>query len=106
MADQPHFDTHVAEQRFQLLVNAVTDYAIYMLEPTGHIATWNPGARRFKGYEAREIIGRHFSAFFTEEDKAAGPSRRASCAPRPSRGGSNPRAGASARTAPASGRMS
>src|SRR5947199_2132816 len=71
MADQPHFDTHVAEQRFQLLVNAVTDYAIYMLEPTGHVATWNAGARRFKGYEAREIIGKHFSTFFTEEDKAA-----------------------------------
>jgi PAS domain S-box-containing protein len=72
MADQPHFDTHVAEQRFQLLVNAVTDYAIYMLEPSGHIATWNAGARRFKGYEAAEIIGTHFSAFFTDEDKAAG----------------------------------
>ena len=71
MADQPHFDTHLAEQRFQLLVNAVTDYAIYMLEPTGHIATWNAGARRFKGYEEKEIIGRHFSTFFTDEDKAA-----------------------------------
>ena len=70
MADQPHFDPRVAEQRFQLLVNAVTDYAIYMLEPSGQIATWNAGARRFKGYEAREIIGRHFSTFFTEEDKA------------------------------------
>jgi PAS domain S-box-containing protein len=70
MADQPQFDSHVAEQRFQLLVNAVTDYAIYMLEPTGHIATWNAGARRFKGYEAGEIIGSHFSTFFTEEDKA------------------------------------
>jgi PAS domain S-box-containing protein len=68
MADQPHFDAHIAEQRFQLLVNAVTDYAIYMLEPTGHIATWNAGARRFKGYEAGEVIGRHFSAFFTDED--------------------------------------
>src|SRR5436305_482787 len=71
MADPPQFDTHIAEQRFQLLVNAVTDYAIYMLEPTGHVATWNAGARRFKGYEAREIIGKHFSTFFTEEDKAA-----------------------------------
>jgi PAS domain S-box-containing protein len=71
MAEQLEFDRHTAEQRFQLLVNAVTDYAIYMLEPTGHIATWNPGARRFKGYEAGEIIGRHFSTFFTEEDKAA-----------------------------------
>src|SRR3954468_12346747 len=72
MADQLQLDTDVSEQRFRLLINAVTDYAIYMLEPSGHIATWNPGARRFKGYEAEEIIGRHFSAFFTEEDKAAG----------------------------------
>jgi len=72
MADQLDFDRHIAEHRFQLLINAVTDYAIYMLEPTGHVATWNPGARRFKGYEAGEIIGRHFSTFFTEEDKAAG----------------------------------
>jgi PAS domain S-box-containing protein len=71
MADQPQFNVQVTEQRFQLLVNAVTDYAIYMLEPTGHIATWNAGARRFKGYEAGEIIGSHFSAFFTPEDKAS-----------------------------------
>ena len=60
------------EQRFQLLINAVTDYAIYMLEPDGTIASWNPGARRFKGYEAEEIVGRNFSLFFTEEDRAAG----------------------------------
>ncbi|MEA3045393.1 MAG: hypothetical protein QOH47_3231 [Sphingomonadales bacterium] len=72
MADQPQFDAHVSEQRFQLLINAVTDYAIYMLEPTGHIATWNSGARRFKGYAAEEIIGRHFSSFFTPEDREAG----------------------------------
>ena len=72
MADQPQFDAHVSEQRFQLLINAVTDYAIYMLEPTGHVATWNSGAKRFKGYEAPEIIGRHFSAFFTDEDREAG----------------------------------
>ncbi|WP_395613988.1 PAS domain S-box protein [Allosphingosinicella sp.] len=60
------------DQRFQLLINAVTDYAIYMLEPDGTIASWNPGARRFKGYEAGEILGRNFSVFFTEEDRAAG----------------------------------
>jgi PAS domain S-box-containing protein len=71
MADQLHFDRHLSDRRFQLLIEAVTDYAIYMLEPTGHIATWNPGARRFKGYEAEEIIGRHFSTFFTEEDRAS-----------------------------------
>jgi PAS domain S-box-containing protein len=60
------------EQRFQLLVNAVTDYAIYMLDPDGFVATWNAGARRFKGYEPEEIIGSHFSTFFTDEDRAGG----------------------------------
>lgn len=59
------------DERFQLLVNAVTDYAIYMLDAEGRIATWNPGARRFKGYEADEVIGEHFSCFFTPEDRAA-----------------------------------
>jgi len=59
------------ERRFQLLVNAVTDYAIYMLDPKGRIATWNPGAQRFKGYTADEIIGEHFSRFFTPEDAAS-----------------------------------
>ena len=65
-------DAQATEQRYQRLVNAVSDYAIYMLDPTGHIVTWNPGARRFKGYEADEIIGEHFSRFFTPEDRAAG----------------------------------
>jgi PAS domain S-box-containing protein len=59
------------EQRFQLLVGAVTDYAIYMLDPDGRIATWNPGAERVKGYTAEEIIGHHYSRFFTPEDVAA-----------------------------------
>ena len=72
MADGTRFDIHVTAERFQLLVNAVTDYAIYMLDSDGYVATWNPGARRFKGYEAEEIIGRHFSTFFTEEDRQAG----------------------------------
>ena len=70
--DQTRFQSHLMDQRFQLLINAVTDYAIYMLEPDGTIASWNPGARRFKGYEAGEIVGRNFSLFFTEEDRAAG----------------------------------
>jgi PAS domain S-box-containing protein len=70
MADGSRFESHVADQRFQLLVNAVTDYAIYMLDPKGYIATWNPGAQRFKGYTADEIIGQHFSRFYTEEDRA------------------------------------
>jgi PAS domain S-box-containing protein len=64
------------EQRFRLLVSAVTDYAIYMLDPDGRVATWNPGAERFKGYCADEIIGQHFSRFFTPDDVAADlPSR-------------------------------
>ena len=58
------------EQRLRLLVNAVTDYAIYMLDTDGRIVTWNPGAERFKGYSGEEIIGQHFSQFFTEEDRA------------------------------------
>jgi PAS domain S-box-containing protein len=65
-----------SEQRFQLLVNSIDDYAIYMLDPQGHVSTWNAGARRFKGYEADEIIGDHFSRFFLPEDRRDGlPSR-------------------------------
>jgi PAS domain S-box-containing protein len=70
--DQTSFQSHMMEQRFQLLINAVTDYAIYMLEPDGTVASWNPGARRFKGYEEEDILGRNFSCFFTPEDQAAG----------------------------------
>ena len=77
MADANRFNTHLTDQRFQLLINSVTDYAIYMLDPDGHIATWNPGARLFKGYEADEVIGRHFSTFFTPEDREAGLPQRA-----------------------------
>src|SRR4029077_4359836 len=51
---------------------AVTDYAIYMLDSDGFVTSWNPGARRFKGYEASEIIGQHFSRFYPEEDRTAG----------------------------------
>jgi PAS domain S-box-containing protein len=54
----------VTEERFRLLVQSVKDYAIFMLDPRGHVITWNDGARRIKGYEAGEIIGRHFSVFY------------------------------------------
>jgi PAS domain S-box-containing protein len=57
-----------SEERFRLLVEGVKDYAIFMLDPYGYITTWNEGARRIKGYEAEEIIGEHFSIFYTEED--------------------------------------
>ena len=59
-----------SEGRYRLLVEAITDYAIYMLDPRGHVTSWNPGARRFKGYEADEIIGRHFSTFYTDAERA------------------------------------
>ena len=61
-----------SEERFRLLVQSVEDYAIYMLDPTGIITTWNSGAERIKGYSAQEIIGQHFSVFYTAEDLAAG----------------------------------
>jgi PAS domain S-box-containing protein len=63
--------------RFQLLIDAVKDYAIYLLDADGRVATWNTGAQLFKGYTADEIIGRHFSTFYTEEDRAAGLPERA-----------------------------
>ena len=60
-----------ASDRLELLVDSVTDCAIYLLDRDGVIRTWNPGAERIKGYRASEIIGQHFSLFFTAEDKAA-----------------------------------
>ncbi|MGV8840285.1 MAG: PAS domain S-box protein [Bauldia sp.] len=65
------------EGRYRLLVEAVTDYAIYMLDPSGIVSSWNPGARRFKGYAAEEIVGQHFSRFYTDEDRASGLPARA-----------------------------
>ena len=61
-----------SESRFRLLVDAVIDYAIYMLDPSGIITNWNTGAERLKGYTANEIIGSHFSQFYSKEDRAAG----------------------------------
>src|ERR1700754_3032674 len=63
----------VSEQgdaRYRLLVDAITDYAIYMLDASGRVSSWNPGAQRFKGYEADEIIGEHFSRFYTSEERS------------------------------------
>ena len=57
-----------AEERFQLLVNSVQDYGIFLLDPLGFIQTWNEGAFRIKGYAADEVIGKHFSRFYTPED--------------------------------------
>ncbi len=73
-ADRALFE---AEQRFRLLVQGVRDYAIYMLDPAGMVTNWNVGAETIKGYKADEIVGRHFSLFYTEEDRAAGKPARA-----------------------------
>ena len=61
-----------SEARFRLLVEAVKDYAIFMLDPSGVISNWNVGAQRLKGYNAEEIIGKHFSCFYPEEDVRSG----------------------------------
>jgi PAS domain S-box-containing protein len=65
-----------AEESFRLMVESVTDYAIVMLDPHGHVMTWNDGAQRIKGYVAEEIIGRHFSIFYPLEDIDRGEPRR------------------------------
>ena len=67
MSGQAHDDA-----RYRLLIDAIQDYAIYMLDSGGFVSSWNPGARRFKGYEAQDILGRHFSCFYTPDDRAAG----------------------------------
>ena len=65
-----------SEERFRLLVESVKDYAIFMLDPSGNIATWNEGAHRIKGYTEDEIVGKHFSTFYPAEDVAAGKPAR------------------------------
>ena len=66
-----------SERQFRLLVQGVTDYAIYMLDPNGQVASWNAGAQRIKGYLPEQIIGEHFSRFYTEEDRQAGIPKQA-----------------------------
>ncbi|WP_227244712.1 hybrid sensor histidine kinase/response regulator [Paraburkholderia caribensis] len=65
-----------SDRRFRLLVQGVNDYAIFMLSPEGCVTNWNPGARRIKGYTDEQIIGSHFSCFYTPEDAAAGVPQR------------------------------
>jgi PAS domain S-box-containing protein len=66
-----------AERSFRLLVQGVTDYSMFMLDPEGRVTTWNAGAERIKGYAPEEIVGEHFSRFYTPEDAEAGLPRRA-----------------------------
>ena len=96
----------ISEEQFRLLVQGVTDYAIYMLDPEGNVSNWNIGAQRIKGYTPEEIIGRHFSQFYTEEDRANGEPGNARWRPRRAKANSKRKAGVSARTAVGFGRMS
>src|SRR6185369_259543 len=70
-------ELRASEEQFRLLVQGVTDYAIYLLSPGGIVTSWNVGAQRIKGYAAEEIIGRHFSQFYTPEDRERGEPQRA-----------------------------
>jgi PAS domain S-box-containing protein len=65
-------ELQLSEERFRLLVEGVRDYAIFMLDPAGHVVTWNSGAARIKGYQTEEILGRHFACFYLPEEVAAG----------------------------------
>ena len=72
-----HDASLTADGRYRLLVEGISDYAIYLLSPEGTVTSWNRGAERFKGYTADEIIGRHFSEFYTPEDRKNGNPERA-----------------------------
>jgi len=76
----PHNFANLSEieidHRYRLLIDAVVDYAIFMLDRSGNVASWNPGAQRAKGYSPDEIVGRHFSVFYTDEDALAGKPAR------------------------------
>src|SRR6266436_229531 len=75
--DKPQRDLFESERDFRLLVEGVADYARYMLDPTGVVTSWNTGAQRIKGYTPEEILGQHFSRFYTETDRSNGKPTRA-----------------------------
>jgi PAS domain S-box-containing protein len=75
--DQQQSHLFESERSFRLLVEGVTDYALFMLDPTGIVTSWNSGGQRIKGYCAGEILGQHFSRFYTETDRASGKPARA-----------------------------
>jgi len=77
IADQVAAGADPTDEQFRLLVESVSDYAIYVLDATGRVASWNAGAQRIKGYLAAEVIGRHFSLFYPPEERAAGAPERA-----------------------------
>lgn len=65
-------ERRLSELRYRLLIEGITDYAIFSMDSTGHVTSWNSGAQRIKGYAPDEIIGKHFSAFYPDEDRKAG----------------------------------
>ena len=67
-----HVDSPLTDDPFRLLVQSIVDYAIYLLDPKGYVTSWNAGAERIKGFQTNEIVGKHFSTFYTEADRAAG----------------------------------
>jgi PAS domain S-box-containing protein len=73
---RPESDKHPSEERFRLFVESVQDYAIFTIDSTGHITSWNVGAQRIKRYAASEVLGKHFSMFFPEEDARGGKPQR------------------------------
>jgi PAS domain S-box-containing protein len=75
-ADQPKFEPLGTEADYRLLVENVKDYAIVMIDPQGYVVSWNTGAQKIKGYTADEIIGKHFSIFYTKEDMAQGKTEK------------------------------
>ena len=79
MTDRKQARVTLAERDagFRRLVDAVVDYAIFQIDPDGIIVTWNSGAERIKGYGADEVVGKHFSLFYTDEDRKAGLPARA-----------------------------
>ena len=71
----PEGSVPIDERQFELLVASVKDYAIFMLDPAGHVTSWNAGAQQIKGYRADEVIGKHMSIFYPPEDVAGGRPR-------------------------------
>src|SRR5258707_15326725 len=82
---QQQRDLFESERSFRLLVEGVVDYALYMLDPTGVVTSWNIGGQRNKGYSPEEIVGRNFSRFYTKTDRANGKPARALRIPRAQR---------------------
>ena len=77
MTTSTNFGSHLDAHRFERLIDAIADYAIYMLDPNGVVVSWNLGAERLKGYRAEEITGQHFSRFYTKADRASNLPERA-----------------------------